>query len=44
LKTSQVRAAGDWSALPLWNAFEPLGKMSLDTRNCQYTLSKDPFF
>jgi len=27
-----VRAAGDWSALPLWNANEPLGKMNFDSQ------------
>ena len=35
-----VRAAGDWSDAPLWNAFEPKGKMTFDEESCAYYLSK----
>ncbi len=34
-----VRAAGDWSPLPIWNALEPLGLMKYDTNTCEYTLT-----
>ena len=33
-----IRAAGDWSPLPLWNAMEPLGLMNYDDKECRYTV------
>lgn len=38
-ESKDVRAAGDWSDLPIWNAFEPKGKMTFDETNCLYHLS-----
>jgi hypothetical protein len=34
-----VRAAGDWTSLPQWNAAEPLGLMKFDEEKCVYTLA-----
>lgn len=31
-----VRAAGDWSELPLWNHAEPKGLMTYDPVKCEY--------
>lgn len=35
----QLRAAGDWSALPLWNAVEPFGLLKFDAESCLYTVT-----
>ena len=34
----KVRAAGDWSASPNWNAVEPLGLMTFDESKCIYSV------
>ena len=33
-----VRATGDWGSPIPWNEFEPFGKMTLDSANCQYSV------
>ena len=35
----EVRAVGDWSPAPIWNAAEPLGLMRFDQSECIYTLT-----
>lgn len=37
--TQNVRAAGDWSEPPLWNALEPKGLLKFDPNLCAHTAS-----
>lgn len=34
-----VRASGDWSELPLWNAVEPKGLMKFDSTLCAHVVT-----
>jgi hypothetical protein len=34
-----VRATGDWSTLPLWNAVEPNGLMKFVSAECSYAVT-----